>query len=70
MLKQVGSWFGHISLYPGDTVSIDCSGIAGHEKELIRYEVKRTIDITTATMYEFENEFGLKEGFAGVIGNV
>ena len=69
MLKKLGQWFGEHHLYPGDTVSIVYDDVLEGDDVLIKSEVKKEMHITTARIYEFEDEFELKEGYAGIIGN-
>jgi len=68
-LKKVAEWIGSRYIAPGDTISIVFDNPLTGEEEMVSHEVTREMEITTAMIYEFENEFELKEGFAGIIGN-
>ena len=68
MLKQLGEWVGDLWLYKGDTVSIVSHNAKG-EEVIVTEEITKEVHITSGKIYQFEDEFGLKEGYAGVIGN-
>ena len=65
MFKKVAEQEHNIKVCEWDTVTILHDG-----KALCTHKIDKEMTITSARIYEFENEFGLKEGFAGVIGNV
>ena len=69
MLKKLGQWFGDKWVCKGDMVSIVWKNPLSGEEELISHEITKEMHITEAKIYEFENEFDLKEGYAGIIGN-
>ena len=68
MLNVLGKWAGDIWLYPGDTVSIVCKDAEG-EEVMVKKDITKKMHITDGAIYQFEDEFDLKEGYAGVIGN-
>ena len=68
MLIELGKWIGDIWLEKGDTVSIVCKDQNG-EEVMVKKDISKRMHITEGTLYQFEDEFDLKEGYAGVIGN-
>ena len=69
MFKKVADSFHDIMVDKGDTVTIFYTNPYGVEEKLATHEIKKSMHVTVAKIYEFENEFDLKEGIAGVIGN-
>ena len=65
MLKKVAESEYNLNVCEWDTVSI----VDDDGRVLCTHEIDRDMTITSASIYEFEDEFGLKEGFAGVVGN-
>jgi hypothetical protein len=76
-LKELAAkWTGEKYIFPGDRVSIinRCRSCVFDDPEtgketLITHEITEELRITTAKIYEFKDEFGLREGLAGIIGN-
>ena len=68
MFKKVGEVHCNYELYTGDTVTIEYESLMGKEI-IIKHKIDKKMEITSGSVYKFENEFGLAEGYAGVIGN-
>ena len=69
MFKKVAQTLHDLMVYKGDTVTIHYTNASGEGKRLATHKIEKEMHITVAKIYEFENEFELKEGIAGVIGN-
>jgi len=63
-----------IKLQPGDRLNVthnkieDGTGDVVYTRRVACIKIKRKMHATSARVYEFKNEFGLKSGFIGVIG--
>jgi len=69
MFKKVAQTLHNLMVDKGDTVTIFYTHPNGEEEKLATHEIEKEMHLTVAKIYEFENEFDLKEGIAGVIGN-
>jgi len=56
-----------IAMIPGDVIIV--SSVLGHKRhEHVRHVMSKVIDCSTVAVVEFENEFNMASGVAGVFG--
>lgn len=57
-----------INICSGDTLGLYYTDDDGNEQEILREEIKDSMYINSAIIFDFENELGMKRGIGGAFG--
>ena len=68
MLKKLSQKDCSINLDKGDTFTLLYTDEEGIKENLCSHKIDKPMYINVAKIYEFEDEFGLSNGLAGIVG--